>query len=201
MSAALKEIPVPPALRSSILAKNTFVRVPWWRQARPQMALAASLVLLAGLAGLLVKGQAVSFADYKKEVIEEAWSDAPHLELITSDVTQIRRWLAAHDAKSDFTVPAALQDLPVTGCRILEWQGRKAALICFAEGVKHTHLFVMDRVDFVDLPPQGVPEFEKCGGWNTVSWSQGRKTYVLSGMNYRTFVKKFRRSGHWLMAS
>jgi hypothetical protein len=35
-----------------------------------------------------------------------------------------RHWLAAHDAKSDFTVPAALQDLPVTGCRILNARSR-----------------------------------------------------------------------------
>jgi hypothetical protein len=59
----------------------------------------------------------------------------------------------------------------------------------------------MDRVDFVDVPPQGTPDFEKCGSWKTVSWSQGSKTYVLSGMNYLTFVKKFRKSGHWIMAS
>jgi negative regulator of sigma E activity len=49
-------------LRSSILAKNTFLRVPRWRQARPQMALAASL-FLAGLAGLR---PIRSFADYKR---------------------------------------------------------------------------------------------------------------------------------------
>jgi hypothetical protein len=50
----------------------------------------------------LIKGKSASFADYRREVIEEAWGDAPHLELSTSDVGQIRRWLSQHDAKSDF---------------------------------------------------------------------------------------------------
>jgi hypothetical protein len=201
MTSAMKEIPVPSALRASILAANAVVPIPFRQHHRARWALAASLLLLAGLAALLNRGHSASFADYRREVIEEAWGDAPHLELNTSDVGQIRRWLVQHDAKGDFTIPTALRDLPVTGCRLLEWRGHKAAMICFAEGIKHTHLFVMDRVDFADMPPQGTPAFEKCGGWKTISWSQGPKTYVLSGMNYLTFVKKFRKSGHWLMAS
>jgi len=201
MTSALKEIPVPLALKESILAENVLVRVPFWQQSSARLALAASVLLLASLAAVLIKGQAASFVDYRREVIEEAWSDAPHLDLSTSDMGQIRRWLVQQKAKGDFVVPTALRDLPVVGCRLLEWRGHKASMVCFAEGLKHTHLFVMDHVDFAGVPPQGTPDFEKCGGWKTVSWSQGGRTYVLSGMNYLTFVKKFRKSGHWIMAS
>jgi len=97
------------------------------------------------------------------------------------------------------TIPSGLQDLNFRGGRTMEWNGQRVVLLCFSDGPRHMHLFITDDRAFVDAPPQTAPDYEKCSGWKTVSWRQGDNAYVLTGMNYFTFLKKFRHAGHWTM--
>ena len=199
MAETARAIPVPLGLKARLLACGPRAKASLWRAWQPRLALAAAVLLLGLLASLLLARGPTQFADLRQELIEQSWGHAPHTEFASSNLKEVRQWLARHDAGGDFKIPVALQELTLRGCRVLEARGHKAALICLADGPRHLHLFVMSGINFPDLPPMESPDFEKCAGWKTVSWRQSETTYVLSGMNYPTFVKKFRKASHWLI--
>ena len=199
MADAVAHIPVPMELKAAILQTPPVLQLtPWWR--RPtSLAAAAAILLLAGGVSLWSAQRGRTFAEYRKAVIDESWGRAPHLDIETSDLAELNKWLGTIDPHATVTVPSGLNDLSLRGGRTLEWRGHRVVLLCFCEGPRHMHLFVTNDRTFADLPPQAAPDYEKCNGWKTVSWSQGTRTYVLTGMNYLTFLKKFRHSGHWTM--
>ncbi len=199
MAAALAQIPVPPALKSTILVQPKIIHLhPWWR--RPvTFAAAAGFLLLLGSASLWSSHRKETFAEYRQAVIDEGWGKSPHLDLETSDIGQFNKWLATIEPNATVSLPSGLNDLKFRGGRAMQWHGHTVVLLCFLQGGRHMHLFVMNDRSFPDLSPQAVPDFEKCNGWKTVSWSQGTRSYVLTGMNYLTFIKKFRHSRQWTM--
>jgi hypothetical protein len=199
MIEAVAEIRVPAGLKSAILTPPRIVPlIPWWRQ--PVSLAAAAAILLFACGGVFWSLRPEkSFAQYRQAVIDESWGRAPHLDIETSDVGELYMKLARIDPHATVTVPSGLRDLTLHGARTLEWRGNRVILLCFSQGARHMHLFVMNDRTFADMPPQMAPDYEKCSGWKTVSWSQGTRTYVLTGMNYLTFLKKFRHSGHWTM--
>ena len=197
---AVQGIVVPPGLRESILACRKIVQFPpWWRQPIPAAA-AALLLFLLIVGAVWSTTKPKSFAEYRDQVVEQSWSMSPHLDFESSDPAQIQRWMAQQPGKEDFVVPAGLRDLPVRGCRNLDCDGHKVAVLCFHDATRHAHLFVMNGMEFSGLAALGGPELEKSHGWKTASWSQGDTTYILVGMKYEAFIKRFRKSGQWNMA-
>lgn len=197
MVSTLHNIPVPPGLRESILANRNALELSPRKGWRVGLAVAASIALSAVAIGIWVKQRARDFADYREEIIESSWNNSAHVDLAASDLKYIRNWLSQQKAEANFSLPAGLTDMPVRGCRVFDWHGRKVSFICFVDGLKHLHLFVTDGQKLPDGPVPDSPTFEQCGGWKTASWSQGGKTYVLTGMSYVSFVKRFRKSGQW----
>jgi len=197
MAKAVQKITIPPQLKSAILAQRKIVPLrSWWNQ--PVSLAAAALILgLVTLAGFFLTQTRPTFAAYRKTVIDESWGRSPHLDFETHDIAQFNRWLTGIDPHAKVAIPSGLQDLRLRGGRTMEWNGERVVLLCLADGSRHLHLFVTDDHAFVGAPSQSSPDYEKCSGWKTVSWSQGDRTYVLTGMNYFTFLKKFRHSGHW----
>jgi len=206
MAAALSEIRVPAALKSSLLAERLAEAGPviihplaWWRRPLSLAAAAAIVLLLAGSAVFALSHPTRTFAQYRQEVVDESWGRAPHLDFETTDLAAFNRWLARSGSVTPVSYPSGLSDLGFRGGRTLDWQGHKVVLLCFGQGARHMHLFVMNDAVFPDFPPQAAPDFEKCNGWKTVSWNSGSRSYVLTGMNYLTFLRKFRHSGQWTM--
>ena len=207
MSAAVAQIPVPAALQPALLAERVVIPMPaptpaltltpWWR--RPlALAAAAVVTLFVGVGGFVLAHPARTFAQYRQEVVDESWGKSPHLEFETSDLAAFNQWLLK-SGSAPVSYPSGLKDLSFRGGRTLDWHGHKVVLLCFAQGPRHMHLFVMNDADLRDVPPQATPDFEKCSGWKTVSWSHGANSYLLTGMNYTTFLRKFRHSGQWTM--
>lgn len=197
----LKALSAPADLKDSILAARKIVKPGRWHDWRVRTAAAAaSVILLAVAGGLLGTTRAERFPEFRAELIEQAWDGQAHLDFESSDVQRIKLWLAQHNASPDFTLPQGLQDTRVVGCRIVEAEGRRVPMLCLADGPRHMHLFVVDETQFAGLPPQGAPDFQKCGGWKTTSWQHRGQTYVLTGMKYQTFVSRFRKSGRWTMS-
>ena len=210
MAEAVSQIPIPVELKSAILSLSVrsgrgvgerWIRIgpliAWWK--RPvSLAAAAAVLLFTGAVGLWLSRPAHTFAEYRQEVIDESWGRSPHLDVATSDIGEINKWLATVDPHGAVTIPSGLSDLTLHGGRTLEWNGHRIVLLCLSQGPRHMHLFITTDRAFPDLPAQG-PDYEKCSGWKTVSWTQGNRTYILTGMNYLTFLKKFRHSGHWTM--
>jgi anti-sigma factor RsiW len=197
----LRSVTAPADLKDSILAAGKIVKPGLWHDWRIRTAAAAAVVVLLAVAGALqATGKTQRFPEFRAELIEQAWDGQAHLDFESSDVQHIKLWLAQHNASPDFTLPQALKETRIVGCRVVEAEGRRVPMLCLADGAKHMHLFVVDEAQFAGLPPQGTPDFEKCGGWKTTSWQHAGRTYVLTGMKYQTFVSKFRKSGRWTMS-
>lgn len=199
MVSAVTTIPIPSTLKASILESTPVAeskRLPDWRL---RWALAASVVILASVAVLWLRRDAATMAAFRDEIVESGWSDSHHIGFASADLKQIQEWLRTEKAPGDFAIPAAVQDLRVNGCRVVDWRGQKVSLICFFNEGRHLHLFVVDEKALADVPPDNMPDFEKSSGWKTVCWSVGNKTYLLTGMNYLTFIKKSRKGGQWLL--
>ena len=197
MVSAVKTIPVPEHLQASILEARQVVDLKPSADWRVRWALAASVVILASLAVLWFRRDTASVSAFRKEIAESGWNNSGHVGFASSDLKQVQQWLKNEKGPGDFTLPAAVQDLRVHGARIVDWRGRKVSLVCFLNEGRHLHLFVVDAQALGDLVPDHTPEFEKCSGWKTVCWSHGTKTYLLTGMNYLTFIKKSRKGGQW----
>src|SRR5437868_5123798 len=195
LTQAINSISVPSHLQNAILESQKIVRPHFWQDWRTTTAAAAAIVLLLVGSAIAIGRSSNNFSTFRTELVAESWDGDPHLGLESADLGRIRQWLAGTYAASDFTLPPALNDLRPHGARVFDADGQKVALICLADGARHFHLFVLDRSRFSDLPPEGAPDFEKCGSWKTTSWCQGNNIYVLTGMNYPTFVSKFRKSG------
>jgi hypothetical protein len=209
MSAHVQAIPVPRDLKSLILARSPQGHVPFWRVdlvplfQRPAVrwAMAAVFVALMVVGGWVATLGRTQFADYRREVVEGAWGANPHIDLRASDLKKIQQWAAQHGAKGQITIPSALQqDVKILGCSISKWRGHEVVRICLLEGARHQHLFVTDQIEFPDAPWEHLPDYENCGRWNTTAWSQGGRTYVLVGMKYSNFTKRFYRDGQWRMS-
>ena len=183
MRVAVAGIPVPADLKASLLASPQIVRIPLWRDWRARAA-AAAVVLLAGLGALVLQRAPLRFAEFRNELIAHDWAGDPHLDFESRDLPQVQRWLSSHGASGDFALPAVLSEWHLHGCRIVERDHEKVSLLCLGNGVKHLHLFVLNRADFPDLPPTDAPDFEKCGGWKRKEKFHG-KSILQPGFLFR----------------
>lgn len=198
---SLGSVPVPADLKDSIVAARKVVKPRVWNDWRARAAaVAAAVAVLATVGGLLVTNRSEAFPTFRATLIEQAWDGQSHLDFESSDILHIKQWFARQNVPTDFKLPEALREAHLLGGRVVEAGGKYVPMICLADGPKHIHLFVIDGTHFTGLPPQGTPDFQKCGGWKTASWQHGDKTYVLSGMKFQTFVSKFRKGGRWTMS-
>ncbi len=194
----LSNLTAPAGLREAILFRSKVIQpVPWWHRklSVPQLAAAAAILLILTFSGAWAIQRPVEFADFKREIVDRSWGAAPHLELETKDITQVRRFLAGRNAPFDFEIPPILAD-SIGGCRIVQWRGRRVPVICFASGDQHFHMIVAEGDLFRD-GPRRLPEVDGWEAWRTASWSKNGQTYVLTGLSPTAFFKKFRKSRHW----
>ena len=183
ISAKIKASLKPPAhLKSQLLAQRKIIRpVAWWRQPAWQLAAAACLAVLVTLSVLWFKpASQTQFAQYRSEMADFAGHKLDRLDLMSSEVTEVRRWLAEKQSHGDLVLPTGLDGRPSLGCRLLDWKGRKVSLICFElENRQVAHLLVIDRAALNDAPTES-PVFNQVGDVATVSWSRGDKTYLVA---------------------
>lgn len=197
VSRALQAEPVPAGLRAAILsqgpAKATRRSFRW---ARPfPLGIAAALILLFALPALF--SGPTTFAQYRQQVVADAWTAREHLDFFATDLTQAQAWIKGRNAPWPTHFPKALEDAQVAGCRVFRSHGQAVTLICFANGMHHTHLFVLENPKLPDQPGEEFPQLATCQGWETASWSRGDQIFILSGLKSVAFLKQFRKEGHW----
>jgi hypothetical protein len=205
MAEHVRAIPVPQDLKAAIFAAGPQRKAPFWQiDLVPLLQnLAVRWALAAGLVGLFVAGgwrvmREPQFADYRREVVEAAWDSNPHVDFRVSDLTQVKQWLAKQGVEWQFDVSSGLlQSGKIIGCSVANWRGHAVVRLCLLDGPRHQHLFVTDAIDFQDRPWGHLPDYENCGRWTTTAWSGGDRTYVLTGMKYSEFTKRFYRAGQW----
>jgi hypothetical protein len=152
-----------------------------WPVARRRLALAAAILLLATLS-FLVFGPARaedSFATFRARMVRSALREY-RMDIVTNDMTQIRQFLAAHQAPADYEITGGLARLAPVGAGLLSWQGQRVAMVCLDSGQNDIFfLFIVDP-RAVRRPPPPQPEFARVNKLATASWTQGGRCYVLA---------------------
>jgi hypothetical protein len=196
MAGAIGSIIPPEDLKKQLLRS---VRQPreWWNRPlrRLELAAAACIALTIGLVALWThdRGSGMSVRD---RAIEASWGGERHVNLETSNLAEIRRFIAAHDSRGDFKLPPELTAMRPRGCSLLNVDGKKVPFVCFVDETKHLHLVVLDK-NVCAVSPSETPEFDRWNSMQLTTWTQGDLTFVLTGMRPVDFVKKFRRERQW----
>lgn len=181
-SEKFRAFPVPTFLKAQLLAARKVIPLrSWWR--RPAwISAAAACALLAILAvGLLRSPGPPEFSAFRSYAVD-ASATLDHLDVMSSNLDDLRRWLHNGRAPGDFTIPAGLTGRPSLGCRIFDWKGQHVSLVCFKLANGHVvHLFVMDRTTLRNVPSGNTPQLALTSrGIVTASWSTGQCVYVLT---------------------
>jgi hypothetical protein len=193
LSQKFQSFPVPPDLKGQLLAARKIVSLhTCWRSRVWAGAAAACVALVAALAFVL-SGPAhnKSLTEYRSFVADAA-ANLDHLDLETTNVFQIRTWLANHSAPEGFVIPEKLDDKSRVGCRVFSWNDQKVSLICFELGNSKTaHLFVMERSALSNLPRGNTPQFQTShDGIATATWSDSKRVYIVALKNGEGDLKR-----------
>lgn len=79
-------------------------------------------------------------------------------------------------------LPKGLQEFKGDGCRELEIDGKRGAVVCFKQEGEKVHLVVFKRCDVkCKLPKTGNPDFREHGHWSVARWTDDEWVYVLMG--------------------
>ncbi len=79
-------------------------------------------------------------------------------------------------------LPKGLKDIPGLGCRELEIDGKRGALVCFKQENDLVHLVVFKRCDVkCKLPKTGKPDLGHHGKWSVARWEEDDWVFVLMG--------------------
>jgi hypothetical protein len=186
-----RAIPVPRQLESNLLALRKIARpTPWWFQPM-KLAAAAAVLLLLGLAIFFLSPQKTTLlGSFRETMARHALQRQGHIVFESHNIAKIEQWLQDSGAQTNFDLPAMLQSGTPHGCRVVDWNGRKATMICFIlEGGEHVDLFVLDRVGLPDFPESSAPQFAKADGLMTATWSEAGKVYLLTGANKERLQK------------
>ena len=178
----IRQLPVPPSLKQAILARRPVVVRPlfWWR--RPTWLAAATILMIGIGLALWWSQQRVPdrFADYRGRMVRTALRQY-RMDLLTNDRTAMHQFLTTNGAPVDFVVPAALEQLSLTGGGLLRWRGHKVSMVCFDRGDQQMlFLFVVDRSAVKEAPPS-APELIRISKLQTASWTRGDHAYLLAG--------------------
>lgn len=174
-------VPVPSGLKADLLALRKAVRsAPRWFQ---PMKLAAAAVILFSLGAvfLLVLPKPAPLASFRETMARSSAQTQEHVAFESHDFAKIQQWLKSRNMDADFNLPAMLRGGSPQGCKVVDWNGRKATMICFFVNGEHMDLFVMDRAGLPDIPGNNTPQFAKAGGLMTAVWASGQKVYLLTG--------------------
>lgn len=192
-----KEIPVPEGLRQQILSERKVHSVPLWQKA----------VLLAG--AVAVVGLAVwhmpwpkphephDFAHYRAYMVGQV-DRGYYMQQATTNLDQIRLFLASKGAISNYVVPANLQKNAIAaGCVGSEFESKPVSMICFqTTPMKPTDsdLWLIVTADSTTTgnPTSATPVIDKSiKGITTASWTDKGKTYVLAVKGDEKLLAKF----------
>jgi hypothetical protein len=175
-------ITVPPHLKANLLALRKIVRPVPWRFQPVKLAAAAAVVFLIGLSAfLLLPQKPAQLASFREKMVRYSMREPGHVTFASHDITKIQQWLRDRGVDASFELPGGLQVKSAHGCRVIDWNGRKASMICFVLATgEHLDFFVMDRTGLPDPPENGAPQFASADGLMTATWTKGGKVYLLT---------------------
>jgi hypothetical protein len=188
--AHLRSIPVPPDLKDSILVRQRIV-VPIWR--RPEFLLAAACIAIAFvLTAFWVRGRSEdeTFAGFQKRMV--GFLRVYRMDIETNDLVQVRQFLTAKGAPTNFALTPGLSQTPVKGGAYLTWQGHPVSMVCFTLPRAQTlYMFVMNQsaIQKGSLPG-ATPVMEFANGIMTARWCRDGQVYLVAADPNAVDLKK-----------
>jgi hypothetical protein len=179
--AKLRLVPIPDDLRDRILAGRKVVSFPPRSYAFEWLAAAAAVALMAvGVFGIRPEAETIAWNRYQADAVG-ATRSMPGLGVENVPLADIRSWLAERGGHSGMQLPAEIEKQFPLGCATLRVDKKKVSLVCFKLGEKGiAHVFVIDREDVSDPPPDNQPVFAQMGDYSLASWSSGSMSYLLA---------------------
>ncbi|HSY42805.1 MAG TPA: hypothetical protein VK811_02770 [Candidatus Acidoferrum sp.] len=187
-------IPIPPGLKADLLALKKTVRpVPWWSQ---PLKLAAAAVILISLGAIfhLLSRNPMEVTSFRDTMALSSAQTEEHVVFESHDIAKIQQWLQARNMETNFDLPSTLQAGTPQGCRVVDWNGHQATMICFMINGEHMDLYVMDRSGLPDFPDFRAPQFASANGLMTAMWANGGKVYLLTGRDKEVLQKVFQQT-------
>jgi hypothetical protein len=186
-----RQIAAPERLREKLLAERKIVPLPWWHRRTAWLAAAAAVVLLASLAVLVLPDRVPDrLADFRVRMVRTALRQY-QMDIATNDLQQVRRFMAAQGAPSDYDVPPGLSRLTLTGGVVLKWRNHPVSMVCFDRGGSQMlYLFVTESSALKDAPGE-TPRVARVNKLLTASWQRAGHTYMLAGFDEPGFPRKY----------
>ena len=189
MTAKLSATPVPSELRESILTGVRITRpetTPGWKTRWRKWAIAA-VVLLNATLGILIwhNTRPTPVAGWQLQALDAILSsiarNESHFDLISSNPTDLVRWLQANYAPAGKKLPNHLDKLPSIGCKTFFWGGKPVSLICFTlPGGRVIHLVMTTVSTESDRAIKHRAKVIQQGHWATATWREGDMIYMLA---------------------
>ncbi|HAV65357.1 MAG TPA: hypothetical protein DCY13_23655 [Verrucomicrobiales bacterium] len=188
ISERLRQANVPADLRNAILAGHRSQEsidrpnFTWWKS--PALAWAAAIVLLFAAALIFRNGgsSSVALAAYRNAMTDQL-NQGVEFDWRHESPAALTEWLANNRDFGALQLPAELSASKTIGCRVLEFDSLRPALICFTLPSNDVvHLFVVNGDCFGANEVSGQAKLAQCGQWNTVSWRQEDRVYLLAGL-------------------
>jgi anti-sigma factor RsiW len=186
-------VAVPPvSLEARVRAGLAGERRPSWRRGMPQWAaLAAALVLGAALTVLLMPFRASIAARGIDEALASAHVRAlmkgPLVEVVSTDRHTVKPWFAGRIDLAPKVKDLADRGYPLSGGRVDDVSGRRAAVLAYTHGRHEIDLFV-----WVASGPAPAVTVGVARGYRVARWTEGDLAYAaVSDMDedeLRTFV-------------
>ncbi|MFA6543035.1 MAG: hypothetical protein WCS99_01325 [Limisphaerales bacterium] len=184
--------PVPPDLKTQLLAARKVIVVPVWQRRPVWLAAAAGIAILLGLVFVpRTPRSGPSLALSERSELLRLAGQGPHVNMMAASFPAIQTWLRERQMPAELALSEQLKGQHYKGCRILEWQGRRVTMMCLGLEGRHVDLFVLDAGLLPGLPGDGQPQFARVGDVNTAAWSRGGQTYLLAGQVDPQTLKRY----------
>ncbi len=182
-------IPIPPGLKADLLALRKTVRPAPWSFQLVKLAAAAVIMLSVGAILFLLLRNPAQLASFRNTMALSSAQTQEHVAFESHDIAKIQQWLQSRDMETNFDLPATLRAGIAQGCRLVNWNGHQATMICFMVNGEHMDLFVMAQNGLPDFHANGAPQFASANGLMTAMWASGGKVYLLTGRDKELLQK------------
>lgn len=195
---ALASVRPPEGLRDQILSAMKMkkegvvpMRVVLRRNWKRPLALAAAVIFGAFVALQVTNPGSIDGSlnaqNVEQFTIKTIGSPTFKLDERNTNPMSLVSWLQERDVPAPKSLPVGLSLAPGIGCKVLELNEKKAALICFVlKSGKVVHMIALDRADIAGTLPAITGAKAACHGckitgWSSVAWEDGGQAYVLMG--------------------